>query len=424
MLGIFYGEDDKAEIRRWIKKGDDNLLEEIRRQLNNFVTLQYFAQYDAEFRSRIEIFLSDKLSTLARKAEVDSLQQTLFLLQQDVDALKRRPTPVADTEPLQQEIATLRRDIDALKRRPTPVTDTEPLRQAIATLQQYVAALQQEVAVLKRQQPPPVDDSLRQTLAALQQEVATLKQQPSLADELAALRQEIADLRQANANMLREIESLKSKPSPTPQPLPQPEPPEKIFFLPECTDVFISNERATIPAQIRRALEVGDIEAYLSANPSDTGKKFLKLISTHVREVKKFVDKLKLDNLEDEELSETVTTKYFKLFQRTIFDNLIIAIQRGLKTSDNFYSGLLEKVNEYLARCGIYTLNVKSGRKVEGDDYDNMTPQVLKTTDANLAETINEIERLPYRINYLDEFGEQKYFQYLGIMSIYKAVQS
>ena len=146
----------------------------------------------------------------------------------------------------------------------------------------------------------------------------------------------------------------------------------------------------------------------------------------HLKEVKKFVDRLKLDDLEDSELSETVTAKFFKLFHRTIFDNIMIATRHGLKSSDTdtkkFYSDFLGKLNEYLTRCGIYSLNVKGERPAESDDYENMTPQVIKTDDKNLSGKIESIERLPYRINYLDEFGEQKFFQYAGIMNVYKAV--
>ena len=51
-----------------------------------------------------------------------------------------------------------------------------------------------------------------------------------------------------------------------------------------------------------------------------------------------------------------------------------------------------------------------------------MTAQILTNTDETLSNKISEIERLPYRINFLDEFGELKFLQYNGIMNVYKAV--
>ena len=134
------------------------------------------------------------------------------------------------------------------------------------------------------------------------------------------------------------------------------------------------------------------------------------------------MDKLRLSEPDESELSEVITTKYFKLFHRTIFDNLLVAIRRGLKGSEKFYVGLLAEVNKYLSRCGIYSVNMKSGKQAEAEDYENITPQIVKTDDQSLSGTISEVERLPYRINYLDEFGEQKFLQYAGVASLYKAV--
>ena len=51
-----------------------------------------------------------------------------------------------------------------------------------------------------------------------------------------------------------------------------------------------------------------------------------------------------------------------------------------------------------------------------------MTPQIRKTADKKISGIIAEIERLPYRINYLNEFGELKFLQYNGVMTICKAV--
>ena len=82
----------------------------------------------------------------------------------------------------------------------------------------------------------------------------------------------------------------------------------------------------------------------------------------------------------------------------------------------------MKKINAYLEQCGIYTVNAKSGNKAYDEDFQNMSPQIIKTSDKKLAGIIGEIERLPYRINYFDEFDEQKFLQYNGIMNVYKAV--
>ncbi|MBQ6758428.1 MAG: hypothetical protein IJP42_05000, partial [Selenomonadaceae bacterium] len=256
----------------------------------------------------------------------------------------------------------------------------------------------------------PEVQTLQADVSALKQTIDALKTPP----EVQTLQADVSALRQT-------IDALKAPTTPPEPPTPQ-KSPEELFFLPEPQGVFITNERTKIPAQIKQALNVSGIEKYLAANPSDASKKFQRLLNSHSRDVKKFVDKLRLSEPDESELSEVITTKYFKLFHRTIFDNLLVAIRRGLKGSEKFYVGLLAEVNKYLSCCGIYSVNMKSGKQAEAEDYENITPQIVKTDDQSLSGTISEVERLPYRINYLDEFGEQKFLQYAGVASLYKAV--
>ena len=193
--------------------------------------------------------------------------------------------------------------------------------------------------------------------------------------------------------------------------------------MPNQEEVFLPNDPQKILSQIRQASDVTALKNFLIANLSVTSTKFQKLLNSHLNDVQKFASKLKLSDLDEEELSEVVTAKYFKLFQRIIFDNFIVAIKRGLNNdTDKFYAQFLAKLNEYLTRCGIYTVNVISARKVSDDDYKNMTPQVIKTPDKDLNGYIKEIERLPYRINYITEMGDKDFLQYNGIMLLYKAV--
>ena len=241
--------------------------------------------------------------------------------------------------------------------------------------------------------------------------------------QLSLLKREI--IQQVRAEFQAEIDNLKSKFADLKKSVPQPTKietsPEEIFYLKPCDEVLISDNRENISAQISKALNVDDIKKFLAENKTETSRKFQKLINSHVNSVKSFVENLKLNSLDDEELSETVTSKYFKLFQAIIFDNLIVAVKRGLNTS-KFYGEFLTKLNDYLERCGIYTVNAKSDVKATDEDYKNMSPQPIKTSDKTQAGIIHEIERLPYRINYIDEFGEEKFLQYNGIMNIFKAV--
>ena len=377
----FYNDDEKQEIYGWIKKGDNTLREEIQKQLGNLVTAQQLSQYDAEFKSQIDVYLKGELSTLQR----------------DITAIKMASVSASELSALKAEVSTLRQELNALK----------SLSSEISTLKTDVSELLKKLSTLKA---PPEVQTLQADVSALKQTIDALKTPP----EVQTLQADVSALRQT-------IDALKAPTTPPEPPTPPPSP-EELFFLPEPQGVFITNERTKIPAQIKQALNVSGIEKYLAANPSDASKKFQRLLNNHSRDVKKFVDKLRLSEPDESELSEVITTKYFKLFHRTIFDNLLVAIRRGLKDSEKFYLGLLAEVNRYLSRCGIYSVNMKSGKQAETEDYENITPQIVKTDDKSLSGTISDIERLPYRINYLDEFGEQKFLQYAGVASIYKAV--
>ena len=409
---------------------------------------------------------------------VQSSSEVVAALKNEVDELKRKssPAPLLEINSLKKEIGILRTEIAALK---NLSEENEALKKEILTLRQVVAGISKEVTAQKNSMStefvtqknsvaelekkiaaaPPIDmGALKNLLEKFKREIedAVRELVPSnveidvLKNSVTELEKKLAAAPSINMNALKNlldkfktelkdavkdfvpsnefdalknfITELEKRIAALESEEETPPPPEAIFYLPERKDIFLPNNREEIIDKIRAALAVGDIEKYLIDNPSDSGKKFQKLLANHVKEAKKFVEKLKLKDLEDAELSEAITTKYFKIFQRTIFDNLLVAIKRGLKGSEEYYLGLLAKVNEYLERCGIYTVNTTSSRKAEAEDYENMTPQTLKTDDATKAEIINSIERLPYRINYLDEFGEQKYFQYAGIMNVYKAV--
>ena len=237
--------------------------------------------------------------------------------------------------------------------------------------------------------------------------------------KILALQQEIADLRQVNLELMQEVADLKFRAENSAA--TSESSPESIFYL-EAAGVYFPNDRAAIPAKILQAADVSDLQNFLSASDDEAGKKFQRLIENHANLANNFNVRMNLDELSDDELSEAVTAKYFKVFQQVIFDNILLAINRGLDENPVFYFEFLRRVNDYLSRCGIYTADAKSGVKVSDEDYQNMTPQIRKTADNSLDGVILEIERLPYRINYLNEFGEQKFLQYNGIMTIGKAV--
>lgn len=480
---MFYFDEDKREIRGWLRTADDKLREEIRiefqteirSQQNNFISAQQLKQYDAEFQSRVEVvienkarennyWVTEKIAAVQKSFddfktnEFDILQNSAAVTSEELAALKAKvdALKISAAAPSSSELDALRKSFDDFK-----ANEFDALQNSAAATSEEVATLKAKVESLQVQKPSEEISALKKQVAQQAQNFDALKNavakafndvqknffgllqqrdaqiaalQKSNAEQerqIAALKEEITDLKaqqsaeivslkDALAALKKEVADIKAQ-----LPPPPPDDDEK-FFLPEQSKEFLPADAKKISSKVKEALNLSDVEKFLSANSSTTTKQFQKLIAAHLKEVKKFVDRLKLNDLDDSEVSEAVTAKFFKLFHRTIFDNLMIAIRRGLKNSDkdlkNFYSDFLSKLNEYLTRCGIYSLNVKGDRTAESDDYENMTPQILKTGDENLSGKIESIERLPYRINYLDEFGEQKFFQHAGIMNLYKAV--
>ena len=361
--------------------------------LKPFVTHQQLAQHNAELTSQIEKELNYRFEKFQ---QADGLEKKFTELEKKVAELEKKieaiqiPPPV-NVDPLKNAIVNIGNRVIALENKvsgiqiPPPV-NVDPLKNAIVNIGNRVIALENKVGGI--QIPPPVDtEPLENKIAELEKKITGI-QIPSPVDT---------------------------------EPLEEPS--EKIFYLPEQAGAFILNERRKVLSQVKKALDVKELKKFLLDNPAAANTNFQRLLETHVKDLQKFANKLNLKDLNNEELSEHVTARYFKLFQKIIFDNLLIAIEDRLKSSDEFYPAFLAKLNEYLSRCGIYSVNARSGEKVSDEDFENMSPQILKTDDKNLVGTIKEIVRLPYRINYISETGDPKFLQYNGIMTLYQAVQ-
>ena len=420
---MFYFDSDKSEIKNWIRDSHSPIDQRVTHLEITIRNIQDNDQISDQIKEFIQREINKQI--IALNSEIQSQFNTFKTTirnqtREDFQDFNKQ------IEALQKEILALRQE----QRRP-PDYDAEikELKQANARLQAEIEALQKEILALRQEQSRVSTiyaeiNELKLANAGLQAEIAALRGEiarpkpppnPALESEVANLKNEVANLKNEVANLKKPAKEEKSHKEEKPVPTA-----EEIFYLKANDDIFIPCDRKFIPVQIRKALNVADMENFLIANDSETSKKFQRLIKEHLKKVKSFVEKLNLSKLEDEELSETITNQYFKLFQSPIFDNLIVSIKSGLIKPNEFYNNFLKKLNTYLENCGIYTLNVKSGEKASDEDYKNMSPQIIKTADKSLVGKIKEIDRLPYRINYLDEFGDKQYLQYNGVMMIYK----
>ena len=139
MLGIFYGDTDKKEIRGW----DEALRKELFQKLSKYVTQEQIKEHDNAVESQFEV-LSNNISDFRR--EINSLTITFasknelnaFASKSDLDELGRKfdeipaPPPI---EPLQKDLDELKQKVAAIPT-PQPPINIEPLKKDLDALKQ------------------------------------------------------------------------------------------------------------------------------------------------------------------------------------------------------------------------------------------------------------------------------------------------
>ena len=135
----------------------------------------------------------------------------------------------------------------------------------------------------------------------------------------------------------------------------------------------------------------------------------------------------------EDALSEEVTDAFFNTLSKFFLATIPISIYRGARqeTLDaedeklreeefKFYSEFLKRVNDYLAACHIYTVPVLPKNPMTSSDIDRMSVTRKETTNADEDNLIDEVERLPYYMDYLTEGGETENFCSEGKMVVLK----
>ena len=117
---------------------------------------------------------------------------------------------------------------------------------------------------------------------------------------------------------------------------------------------------------------------------------------------------------------EEATGAVFDIMKKSLLTQLPVAILRGSAKNPLFYGGLLEELNKYLARCGVYTLMPSSKAYFNDDDCHFMEIQPLPTKNRGDDKRVEAIERLPYCLDYIDEDEDRQVCQLDGQMTVYR----
>lgn len=348
----------------------------------------------------------------------------------DMEARLKTAAPVGQPSASAALIAEQGQEIEQLHR--LLITQS----QTIARLQSAIDAQRQENDALKRQ-----------TVLNAQQMDALARQSAEQARAMDEIRRQLAALAGSSVSpapppLPPKPPAPKPKPSASaepvvtlqPTPLVKPAPlaqtkPEKLwiaaFSLPKPTteEAFFRGGAAAVRGKIAQSIQGLDalmIDVQRLPLKEDAGNSFLKNLRQTKTALEKLDQKFNFVGCDEDELSERVTDKFFKIIGDNILDNIMPGIYRGGRDAAG-YEAFLQKLNSYLIQHGIYTLDISPGATITGNISDHIEPPILKPT-MNAADDgkIDEVELLPYFMNYEDDDGNLEWLRKSGRIIIMK----
>ena len=123
-----------------------------------------------------------------------------------------------------------------------------------------------------------------------------------------------------------------------------------------------------------------------------------------------------------EELQKVVTKMFAKLIEEKLLDGIMLPLYEGMSVGfNNVYAFILQKLNEFLMKWGVITVEINVGDKMNDALYVIYQPtsdsQNNHTKDKKLQETVKEILHFAYIFN---SRTEQPYIIWNGAVSIWR----
>lgn len=193
----------------------------------------------------------------------------------------------------------------------------------------------------------------------------------------------------------------------------------KNFDIAKTGNLFLSGDISKIKSELQKALNTSNIIQFLQQSSLESKQTYLNIFERYNKHIQKFIDNVNIEE-DDEDIWENITEDFFKIVQNDILSNFMIGIYRGIKNGNKLYEVFLNEVNKYLTSCCIYTRYIHPDIKYTKDDLNDMVPLKKETSDIEKDDYIDEVERLPYYIDYLNEDREKEYFCYDGRFVILK----
>ena len=197
--------------------------------------------------------------------------------------------------------------------------------------------------------------------------------------------------------------------------------------------VFFSNHPDEVFKNLKIATDLSGITSFLESSDYAKKESFIRIIENYRQNLKKVSDKVRRKKFNEDALSEEVTEAFFNTLSKFFLATIPISIYRGARQEtldafdddtraeeSKFYMTFLKKINEYLTACHVYTASVLPKEPMTSGDIDRMSVTRKETTNENEDNVIDEVERLPYYMDYLTESGDVESFFSEGKMVVLK----
>lgn len=218
----------------------------------------------------------------------------------------------------------------------------------------------------------------------------------------------------------RRIKELEERILVRESPLTPPRPGIEAFKLPPVEKVFIAGNPIEINTRLQQTLDMAAIEEFLRQSDYDKKELFIKNIEKYQKNLRRFVERIKLDEYDEDSLSEDVTVKFWGIVSKNLLANTMVAVYRGQEENPEFYGPFLQQLNAYLSRCGVYTRDVVPGNSFTEKELDDMAIIPKNTLNKGDDGIIDEVEQLPYYMDYYNDDGDKESLQCDGKMVVLK----
>ncbi len=373
-----------------------------RTDLNNF-SADFLRQIKGDLQ-RVEKSLNAELKNYAELSSVKNLENKLSDLPK-----------TSDLQNLQSALQELKRNIASLEVR---ISDgnSEPDRSPVKILEQRIATLEADNQNLVKKNAELSAQILQHQNYFTQIQTTFNNQQAfnkNLESNVDTFSKEVELQKKINDEFdarIKKLESFKETPTLT----------IKDFHIKKSNRLFFTNEPRDAERSLATAEKVTEIIDFLKKSNFSKKENFIQLLENYYRNLQKFADKLKRGKFDEDNFSEEASKAFFSVLSKYLLMALPVSIYRGIKENPAFYAAFLKKINSYLAACNVYTELVEPNKLMTHGDLEKMNV-IKKTTDVkNKDKLIDEVERLPYFLDYLNEDDEIEYCSFEGTMTVMK----